>query len=85
MKYHFSKHCTEEIERRNLKKELIEQVLQSPEQKTAESGNITCLQSRLKIGEKHYLLRVMVNETVDPPVVVTVYRTTKITKYWRKL
>jgi hypothetical protein len=30
-----------------------------------------------------YLLRVMVNETVDPAVVVTVYRTSKIKEYWR--
>jgi len=26
----------------------------------------------------------MVNETVDPPVVVTAYRTSKISKYWRR-
>jgi hypothetical protein len=34
-------------------------------------------------GGKTYLLRVMVNETVDPAVVVTAYRTSKIKKYWR--
>jgi hypothetical protein len=38
----------------------------------------------VEIGAKRYLLRVMVNETVNPPVVVTAYRTSKITKYWRK-
>ena len=27
-------------------------------------------------------LRAIVNETNDPPVVVTVYRTSKIDKYW---
>ena len=41
-------------------------------------------QSRVDIGGKQYLLRVMVNESVDPRVVVTVYRTNKIAKYWRK-
>jgi len=29
-------------------------------------------------------LRVMVNETMDPAIVVTVYRTSKVSKYWRK-
>jgi hypothetical protein len=29
-----------------------------------------------------YLLRVMVNEIAFPPVVVTVYRTGRIEKYW---
>jgi hypothetical protein len=43
-----------------------------------------CFQSQVEIGAKRYLLRVMVNETVNPPVVVTAYRTSKITKYWRK-
>lgn len=82
--FHLSKHLTEEIERRKLSKELIERVLQAPEQKTPELDNITCFQSRVEIGGKRYLLRVMVNETVKPPIVVTAYRTSKITKYWRK-
>jgi hypothetical protein len=45
---------------------------------------ITCFQSRVDIAGKQYLLRVMVNESGDPLVVVTVYRTNKIAKYWRK-
>ena len=32
---------------------------------------------------KSYLLRLFVNETVDPAVVATLYRTSKIKKYWR--
>ena len=45
---------------------------------------ITCFQSRVDIDGKQYLLRVMVNDSVNPPVVVTAYRTNKIAKYWRK-
>jgi hypothetical protein len=58
--------------------------LQAPEQKTPELDDITCFQSRVEMGGKRYLLRVMVNETVKPPIVVTAYRTSKVTKYWRK-
>ncbi len=36
----------------------------------------------LTMDGKVYLLRAMVNETANPPVVVTVYRTSKIEKYW---
>jgi hypothetical protein len=31
-----------------------------------------------------FLVRAIVHEVADPPTVVTVYRTTKITKYWRR-
>jgi catabolite regulation protein CreA len=84
MRFHFSKHVNEELERRKIPRALMDQVLQAPEQKVPEVDNITCYQSRVEIGGKLNLLRVMVNETVNPPVVVTVYRTNKISRYWRK-
>ena len=83
MRFHFSKHVNEELERRKIPRALIDQVLQAPEQKVPEVDDITCYQSRVEIGGKLNLLRVMVNETVNPPVVVTVYRTNKISRYWR--
>lgn len=39
MKFHFSKHLTEEIEKRKLPQELIKRVLQSPGQKAPEVDN----------------------------------------------
>ncbi len=84
MRFHFSKHVQEELETRKIARTLVEQVLQAPEQKVPEVEGITCFQSYVNIDGKQYLLRVMVNESVDPPVVVTVYRTNKIAKYWRK-
>ena len=83
MKFHYSKHVHEELEKRKLPLSLLEEVLQAPEQKVPEVDEITCYQSRVEIDGKRYLLRVMVNDTVSPPVVVTVYRTSKITRYWR--
>lgn len=84
MRFHFSKHVNEELERRKIPRALMDQVLQAPEQKVPEVDDITCYQSRVEIGGKLNLLRVMVNETANPPVVVTVYRTNKISRYWRK-
>ncbi len=83
MSFHYSKHVLEELEKRRLSRSLLEDVLRAPEQIVPALDNITCYQSRVGIGGKRYLLRVMVNDTVNPPVVVTVYRTNKITKYWR--
>ena len=83
MSYVFSKHVLEELLKRRIPRELVEQVLQSPQQKVPEVENITCYQSRVDMSGKEYLLRVMVNETITPAKVVTVYRTSKITKYWR--
>jgi hypothetical protein len=74
----------EELEERRIPQTLVETVLKSPEQKNAELENINCYQSRVEISGKQYILRVLVNETVQPPVVVTAYRTSKFRKYWRE-
>lgn len=43
-------------------------------------------QSQIDFGDgRIFLSRVIVADDVDPPVVVTVYRTSKIDKYWRKV
>jgi len=40
-------------------------------------------QSRLQFEDgKMYLLRVVVAEEEQPPVIITAYRTSKIEKYW---
>jgi len=42
-------------------------------------------QSQLDFGGgKLYLLRVIVSTDPDPPIVVTIYRTSKVEKYWSK-
>jgi hypothetical protein len=56
-------------------------VLAAPAQKRPEHGNVVCYQSKVEINGKPYLLRVMVNEQTAK--VVTVYRTSKIEKYWK--
>lgn len=84
MTFHFSKHVHEELKKRKISRVLVDQALQAPAQKVPEVDDITCYQSQVEIGGRRYLLRVMVNETVNPFVVVTVYRTSRIKKYWRE-
>jgi hypothetical protein len=40
-------------------------------------------QSIITMNEKPYLVRLIV-ETGDPPTVITVYRTSRIDKYWSR-
>lgn len=83
MKFHYSIHAKEEMKRRKISKAMAEAVLQNPDQKVPEMGDIVCYQSKVPFGKQTYLLRIMVNETKNPATVVTLYRTSKITKYWK--
>jgi len=83
MKFHFSRHVLDEMNKRKIPQKLVEHTLHAPEQKVPEVDEITCYQSQVEIDGKTYLLRIMVNEMMKPAVVVTMYRTSKISKYWR--
>ncbi len=48
-------------------------------------GAANAYQSKCEIGGEMFLLRAIVDDSVDPAVVVTAYRTAKIEKYWGKL
>ena len=82
-KIELSKHALEEIDRRGISADIVESVLQKPQQIVDEYGNKRAYQSIMNIGEKDYLVRVIVNHSVEPAKVVTIYRTSKISKYWR--
>jgi hypothetical protein len=82
MTFHLSAHARTELQRRSIPETLLAAVLAEPEQKVPGHDMIWCYQSRVTIAEKPYPLRIMVDETRQPPRVVTVYRTSKIDKYW---
>ena len=78
------RHATAEVARRQINREWLESVLEAPEQRIPRAPDKEILQPRFA-GEdgKMYLLRVVVAVDKDPPIVVTVYRTSKIAKYRR--
>ena len=85
MKFEISRHAHEEMKRRGIPLNVVEAILQNPQQIVDEYGNKKAYQSIIKIEtEKDYLVRVIVNDTIDPAKVVTVYKTSKIVKYWRQ-
>jgi hypothetical protein len=69
--------------RRRIPLAVVESVLANPQQKVPEHGDVICYQSKIDINQKEYLVRVIVNERLTPAKAVTVYRTSKIRKYWK--
>ncbi len=82
-KYRITDHAKEELVRRGLSTEMLKQVMTQPEQVVVSHSGRKVYQSRIEIGGKLYLVRVIVEES-DPVTAVTVYRTSKIEKYWRQ-
>lgn len=63
---------------------MVERVVRQPEQIVAEHGVAKAYQSRVPNEDGTLsLVRVIVDDAVDPLTVITVYRTSKIAKYWR--
>jgi hypothetical protein len=83
MEFRLSRHAEEEMVRRQISRQLVESVLENPEQRLAEPGGKQIFQSRYRSEDgRMYLLRAIVNMLREPAVVVTLYRTSKIDKYW---
>jgi hypothetical protein len=83
MKFIFSNHALEQITRRKIDREMVMLALNQPQQiiENEDDSSIVIYQLLIKENEQHFLLRVFVNKNKQPNVIVTVYKTTKITKY----
>ena len=81
----FTDHALNEMARRQITQADVRTVLARPEQMEMVREGRAVYQSRLDMGDppKTYLLRVFIDVDPVPPFVVTVYRTSKIEKYWR--
>ena len=83
MNFRFSDHAKEEVKRRRITIDMVNSVLDNPEQVLQVEMGREVYQSKIDFGAgKIYLVRVIVEDCNDEPVVVTVYRTSKINKYW---
>jgi hypothetical protein len=79
MLYRWTTHALAEARRRNIGVETVEQVLRGPGQIRLVRPGRQVWQSVLPDG---YLLRVFVDIDRMPCEIVTVYRTSKVLKYW---
>jgi len=84
MAFQFSKHAQEEMVRRAIPRHMVDDALQAPQQIIDMPDGKKAYQSQLDFGSgRIFLLRVIVAVDVNPQLVVTVYRTSKISNYWR--
>lgn len=81
--YVLTPHATFEMGRRGIAEEVVKTVLSAPEQRLAVRTGREVFQSRITISGRLCLVRIFVDVDRDPAEVVTVYRTSKIMKYWR--
>ena len=78
-----TEHAAFEMQRRRIEEGLVRQVLRGPEQRHAVRLGRDVLQSRMAFAGKAYLLRVFVDVDREPAEVGTVYRTSRVAKYWK--
>ncbi|HBY96526.1 MAG: DUF4258 domain-containing protein [Ardenticatenaceae bacterium] len=78
-------HARFQMARRHVTEADIATVLTVPEQREEIKPGRCVYQSRFHLGDppKTYLVRVFVDVDRIPAEVVTVYRTSKVSKYWR--
>jgi len=83
--FEFTDHALTEMARRQISEEDVKAVLAEPEQMEMVRYGRAVYQARCVMDDppKTYLLRVFIDIDPRPPYVVTVYRTSKIEKYWR--
>jgi hypothetical protein len=84
--YVIGEHARFEMTRRGLTEAIVCSELEAPDQQIEIRPGRVVLQSQVKMSapSKTYLIRVFVDVDRDPQEVVTAYRTSKVSKYWRQ-
>jgi hypothetical protein len=84
MAFVLTRHARMEMVRRGIPEDALTGVLESPEQIVPEREGLVAYQSRVDFGaEGIMLLRAIIEERSNPARVITVYRTSKVEKYWK--
>jgi hypothetical protein len=81
MDFIFSQHALEQMKERDISRETVENIMANPDQVNSYE-DLTVFQSLENIDNTLFLIRVFVNMRKTPNVVITVYRTSKINKYY---
>jgi hypothetical protein len=82
-KVEFTKYAELQIQERGIRHEDILNTLNSPGQVLSGKKGRKIAQKKVNRGGEKGLLRIIFEEKVNAKVVITVYWTSKIEKYWR--
>ena len=79
-----SDHAREQMAERGISEEMVFAIVEDPQQTVPQGPDKVVYQSLQHFEEedKEYLVRVFVNIIKIPNLVITVYRTSRIDKYW---
>lgn len=82
----FKNHALFQMSRRQIDENIVRLVLEDPEQVKEVRLGRWVYQKRMKLGDPpmDYLVRVFVDIDREPAEVVTVYKTTRIEKYFKE-
>lgn len=84
-KIEFTKHALEEADKRNINVKIIEKIVKNPEQKIKTVNNRFICQELIEFeNKKQYVVRVITEETETIIKIITLYKSSKISKYWGK-
>jgi len=77
-------YASRKMEYRAIGPDIVRRVVEAPDQRLPVRPGREVFQSKVLLGEpsREYLVRVFVDVDRQPAEVVTVYRTSRITKYW---
>jgi len=80
-----SDHAKFEADRRDISLDIIRKVSQAPQQEIGSISGRTVCQSKMHdpATGREMLFRIIVKDTGDLRKVITVYKTSKIEKYWK--
>ncbi|HUX57549.1 MAG TPA: DUF4258 domain-containing protein [Bacteroidales bacterium] len=79
MEYIISKHCLEQIRLRGIIVDEINSVLKKPDLVLKQGKEIAVYQALT--FDRNFLIRIFVNTLKQPNLVITAYKTSKISKY----
>jgi hypothetical protein len=84
MDFVFSKHAEEQMLKRGINRNSVVSVISKPDETVIEDEDsmLVILQSLMEENGQKFLLRVFLNRNKEPNVIVTLYKTTKIAKYY---
>lgn len=80
-----SNHAREQMRERGISEEMVLEIISFPQQAIRQGPEKLIYQSIKYFEEekRNFLVRVFVNIIKQPNLVITVYRTSKIEKYWQ--
>ena len=79
----FSRHAERQLKERNIEPELVQETLENPDQVVAAGKNRKIAQRAYQRQGRDFLLRVVYSEQ-DEPGIITMYWTSRISRYRRK-